>query len=126
MTMAAATHTDMQAHVQEELDNIVGHTQCKLFFEILPQVTMFMLGSLRWRPVSLGGFVHCATKAIIWKNYLIPASATSIGNHWAIANDPEVFLEPLGCLCGLLEPYIVDVGCTEWGRVSKKLWASAW
>ncbi|KAG2049975.1 hypothetical protein BDR06DRAFT_974797 [Suillus hirtellus] len=25
--MAAATHTDVQAHVQEELDDVVGHTQ---------------------------------------------------------------------------------------------------
>ncbi|KAG2094611.1 uncharacterized protein F5147DRAFT_657093 [Suillus discolor] len=28
---------------------------------------------------------------IIWKNYLIPTGAAVIGNHWAIANDPEVF-----------------------------------
>ncbi|KAG1788973.1 uncharacterized protein HD556DRAFT_1447446 [Suillus plorans] len=47
-----------------------------------------------WRPVTLGGFAHRATKDIIWNNYLIPAGATVIGNHWAIANDPKVFPEP--------------------------------
>ncbi|KAG0696782.1 cytochrome P450 [Suillus ampliporus] len=67
MIMAAAIHTDAQARVQEELDNVVGRARC---------------------------FAHRATKDIIWKNYLIPAGATVIGNTWAIANDPEVFPEP--------------------------------
>ncbi|KAG2342598.1 cytochrome P450 [Suillus weaverae] len=89
MMMAATIYTDTQAHVQEELDNV----------KMLPQVTAFMLESLRWRPVSLGGmyhlsFVHRMTKDIIWKNYLILAGATVIGNHWAIANNPEVFPDP--------------------------------
>ncbi|KAG1844439.1 cytochrome P450 [Suillus tomentosus] len=97
MMMAAATHTDAQARVHEELDNIVGRTRVPTFDdqEMLPQVTPFMLESLRWRPVSLEVcFAHRATKDIIWKNYLIPAGTTVIGNHWAIANDPEVFPEP--------------------------------
>ncbi|KAG1869668.1 cytochrome P450 [Suillus tomentosus] len=96
MMMAAATHTDAQARVQEELDDVVGRTRLPTFAdqEMLPQVTAFMLESLRWRPVSFGGFAHRAGKDIIWKNYLIPAGATVIGNHWAIANDPEVFPDP--------------------------------
>ncbi|KAG2099558.1 cytochrome P450 [Suillus discolor] len=96
MMMAAATHADAQARVQEELDNVVGRTRLPTFadLEMLPQVTAFMLESLRWRPVTLGGFAHRAIKDMIWNNYLIPAGATVIGNHWAIANDPEVFPEP--------------------------------
>ncbi|KAG2099603.1 cytochrome P450 [Suillus discolor] len=96
MMMAAATHADAQARVQEELDNVVGRMRLPTFDdqEMLPQVTAFMLESLRWRPVSLGGFPHRAIKDIVWKNYLIPAGATVIGNHWAIANDPEIFPEP--------------------------------
>ncbi|KAG1807981.1 cytochrome P450 [Suillus subaureus] len=96
MMMAATIHTDAQARVQEELDNVVGHKRLPKFDdqEMLPQVTAFMLETLRWRPVSFGGFAHRATKDIIWNNYLIPAGATVIGNHWAIANDPEVFPEP--------------------------------
>ncbi|KAG1785059.1 cytochrome P450 [Suillus plorans] len=83
MMMAAATHTDVQARVQEELDNVV---------------TVFMLESLRWRP------------DIIWNNYLIPAGATVIGNHWAIANHPEVFPEPQ-----TFNPqrWIDDAGCVR-------------
>jgi len=96
MMMAAATHTDAQARVQAELDDVVGRTRLPTFAdqEMLPQVTAFLLESLRWRPVSFGGFAHRASKDIIWKNYLIPAGATVIGNHWAIANDPEVFPDP--------------------------------
>lgn len=96
MIMAATIHTDAQARVQEELDNVVGCSRLPTFSdqEMLPQVTAFMLESLRWRPVSLGGFAHRATKDIIWKNYIIPEGATVVGNHWAIANDPEVFPEP--------------------------------
>jgi cytochrome P450 len=96
MMMAAAIHTDAQARVQEELDDVVGRMRLPTFDdqEMLPQVTAFMLESLRWRPVALGGFAHRATRDIIWNNYLIPAGATVIGNHWAIANDPEVFPEP--------------------------------
>ncbi|KAG1848160.1 cytochrome P450 [Suillus tomentosus] len=96
MMMAAATHTDAQARVQEELDNVVGRMRLPTFAdqEMLPQVTAFMLESLRWRPVTPGGFAHRAIKDIIWNNYVIPAGATVIGNHLAIANDPEVFPEP--------------------------------
>ncbi|KAG1895267.1 cytochrome P450 [Suillus fuscotomentosus] len=96
MMMAAATHMDVQAHVQEELNNVVGRTQLPTFDdqEMLLQVTVFMLESLRWRPVCIGGFAHRASKDIIWNKYLIPAVATVIGNHWAIANHPEVFPEP--------------------------------
>ncbi|KAG2072915.1 cytochrome P450 [Suillus decipiens] len=96
MMMAATLHTDAQARVQEELDNVIGRTRLPAFEdqEMLPQVTAFILESMRWRPVSFGGFAHRATKDIVWNNYLIPAGATVIGNHWAIANDPEVFPEP--------------------------------
>ncbi|KAG2753558.1 cytochrome P450 [Suillus brevipes Sb2] len=68
-----------------------------------------MLESPRWRPVTPGGFEHRATKDIIWKNDLIPAVATVIGNHLsAIANDPEVYPEP-----HVLNPqrWIEDAGC---------------
>ncbi|KAI9461381.1 cytochrome P450 [Boletus coccyginus] len=96
MMMAAALHPEAQTKVQEELDNVVGRERLPSFSdqEMLPQVTAFMLESLRWRPVSIGGFAHCATSDLIWNNYLIPKGATVIGNHWAIANDPEVFPNP--------------------------------
>ncbi|KIJ60536.1 hypothetical protein HYDPIDRAFT_117061 [Hydnomerulius pinastri MD-312] len=94
--MAAALHREAQTKVQEELDTVIGRDKLPSFDdqEMLPQVTAFMLESMRWRPVSIGGFGHRATKDIIWKDYIIPKGATVIGNHWAIANDPEVFPNP--------------------------------
>ncbi|OAX38481.1 cytochrome P450 [Rhizopogon vinicolor AM-OR11-026] len=96
MMMAAATHPEAQDRVQNELDNIVGCARLPTFEdqEMLPQATAFMLETMRWRPVNIGGFPHRASKDIIWKNYLIPAGAIVTGNHWAIANDPDVFPEP--------------------------------
>ncbi|KAH7884072.1 cytochrome P450 [Phlebopus sp. FC_14] len=96
MIMAATLYPEAQAKVQEELDAVVGRERLPTFgdYEMLPQVTAFMLETFRWRPVSIGGFGHRATKDIVWKDYVIPAGATVIGNHWAIANDPEVFPEP--------------------------------
>ncbi|KAG1817859.1 cytochrome P450 [Suillus variegatus] len=128
MMMAAATHTDAQARVQEELDNVVG-LPTFADQEMLPQVTAFMLESLRWRPVSLGGFAHRATKDIIWKNYLVPAGATVIGNHWAIANDPEVFRNRTGLIpsvgstmqvvCAVISGFsLLALAVGEWYRSS--------
>ncbi|KAG2032683.1 cytochrome P450 [Suillus americanus] len=88
MMMAATTHTDAQARVQEELDNVVGRTRRKLS----PDQCRHL--AIRKGCRRLLRFPHCATKDIIWNNYLIPAGATVIGNHWAIANDPEVLPEP--------------------------------
>ncbi|KAG2046469.1 cytochrome P450, partial [Suillus hirtellus] len=116
MMMAAATHTDAQARIQEELDHVVGRMQLPMFTdqEVLPQVTAFILESLRWRPVTLGGLAHLANKDIIWKNYLIPEGVTVIGNHWAIANDPEVFPE--------LQMFNPQRWIDDAGRVCSDLW----
>ncbi|KAI9566969.1 cytochrome P450, partial [Boletus coccyginus] len=96
--MVAALHPEAQAKVHEELDRVVGRERLPSFAdqEMLPQVTAFILETSRWRPVNLGqqGVPHCATKDIVWKQYVIPKGATVIGCHWAIANDPDVFPDP--------------------------------
>ncbi|KAH0838698.1 cytochrome P450 [Lanmaoa asiatica] len=96
MIMAAALHTEAQAKVQDELDRVVGRERLPSFADqqMLPQVTAFTLECMRWRPVNIGGIAHRATKDVVWRNYVIPKGATVIGNHWAIANDPDVFPNP--------------------------------
>ncbi|EGN94605.1 hypothetical protein SERLA73DRAFT_62286 [Serpula lacrymans var. lacrymans S7.3] len=96
MIMAAAVHPEMQALVHDELEKVIGRERAPTFDDqsMLPMVTAFMLESFRWRPVSIGGFAHCTTKDIVWNGYCIPTGAIVIGNHWAIANDPEVFTDP--------------------------------
>ncbi|KAH7922532.1 cytochrome P450 [Leucogyrophana mollusca] len=96
MIMAAACFPETQIKVQEELDLVVGRDRAPTFGdqELLPQVQAFMLESFRWRPVSIGGFAHRATSDLTWNGYIIPSGATVIGNHWAIANDPDVYPNP--------------------------------
>ena len=50
--------------------------------EELTEITAFVQESYRWRPVSIGGFPHRATRDIVYGGYVIPAGATVIGNHW--------------------------------------------
>ncbi|KAF5370353.1 hypothetical protein D9758_006931 [Tetrapyrgos nigripes] len=94
--MSAATHPEIQAKVQEELDRVVGLNRCPSFADqaSLPLTTAFFLETYRWRPVSVTGFAHRATNDIFWRNYHIPAGATVIGSHWSIFKDPEVFPDP--------------------------------
>ncbi|EGN92976.1 hypothetical protein SERLA73DRAFT_11095, partial [Serpula lacrymans var. lacrymans S7.3] len=94
--MAAATHPLAQTHVQEELDRVVGDKRAPTFDDekALPMTMAFMLESFRWRPVTVRGYPHRATKDIIWKKYVIPKGAIVVGNHWAIAHDPDVFPKP--------------------------------
>lgn len=94
--MAAATHPKAQAEVQAQLDSVVGRDRVPSFDDesLLPLVTAFYLEAYRWRPVSYGGFAHKATADIRWGEYVIPADAIVIGNHWSIAHDPDVFPEP--------------------------------
>ncbi|KAG9310288.1 cytochrome P450 [Chiua virens] len=94
--MAAALYPEAQVIVQEELDSVVGRERLPVFAdqEMLPQLVAFTLECCRWRPVVVGGLPHRATKDIIWRGYVIPKGATVIGNHWAIANDPDVFPNP--------------------------------
>jgi len=96
VTMAAACHPEAQARVQAQIDKVVGRQRVPTFEdeEALPEVTAFFLEAYRWRPVTAGGFAHRATKDIIWKNYIIPAGAEVIGNHWAISRDPEIYPNP--------------------------------
>ncbi|KAF8551926.1 cytochrome P450 [Imleria badia] len=95
MIMAAALHPEAQAKARAELDSVVGRERLPTFADqqTLPQLNAFILESLRWRPVNVG-VAHRATKDVVWRNYVIPEGATVIGNHWAIANDPDVFPNP--------------------------------
>ncbi|KAH7904580.1 cytochrome P450 [Hygrophoropsis aurantiaca] len=94
--LAAASHPEAQARVQEELDMVVGLDRAPLFEdqESLPQLQAFVHEALRWRPITPIGFPHRATKDIIWRGQRIPAGATVYGVHWAIARDPVAFPDP--------------------------------
>ncbi|KAH7922342.1 cytochrome P450 [Leucogyrophana mollusca] len=96
LVMAAARYPKAQALVQEELDNVVGRDRAPTFDDqnSLPQIQVFMLECLRWRPVTTLGFAHRALKDIVYNGYCIPEGAIVFGNHWAISRDPAVYPNP--------------------------------
>jgi len=96
MVLAAAAFPEAQAKVQEELDLVIPPGRAPTFSDdiMLPQTRAFILETYRWRPVSVGGVAHRATKDIIWGNYCIPAGASVVGNQWSIGLDPLVFPNP--------------------------------
>ncbi|KAL0948574.1 hypothetical protein HGRIS_011133 [Hohenbuehelia grisea] len=94
--MAAACYPETQKKVQEELDAVVGPDRPPTMDDqdMLPQTMAFVLETMRWRPVSAGGFAHKATRDIFWGNYRIPKGASVIGNIWSIGRDPAVYPDP--------------------------------
>ncbi|EKM49780.1 uncharacterized protein PHACADRAFT_265459 [Phanerochaete carnosa HHB-10118-sp] len=94
--LAAASHPEIQAEVQAQLDSVVGKDRVPTFDDekLLPLVVAFYLETFRWRPISLGGVAHRATSDIVWNQYVIPVDAAVFGNHWAIGHDPDVFPDP--------------------------------
>lgn len=94
--MAAACYPETQKRVQDELDQVIGNQRAPTCADQsdLPQAMAYVLETLRWRPVSAGGFAHKATKDLVWKDYVIPAGTTVMGNIWAVGRDPEYFPDP--------------------------------
>ncbi|KAJ3487188.1 hypothetical protein NLI96_g3713 [Meripilus lineatus] len=79
VTMAAACFPHEQAKVQAQLDAVVGKTRLPTFED---------------QAELPSGVPHRASKDIIWNDYVIPAGATVVGNHWSILRDPEAFPDP--------------------------------
>ncbi|KAG5640716.1 hypothetical protein DXG03_007437 [Asterophora parasitica] len=94
--LASAVYPETAKRVQDELDRVIGRDRPPTTedFDNLPELNAFVLESFRWRPVTAGGFPHKATKDIIWKDFVIPAGSTVIGNVWAVGRDPSVFPDP--------------------------------
>ncbi|GMK55690.1 hypothetical protein CspeluHIS016_0207460 [Cutaneotrichosporon spelunceum] len=88
--MAAATHPEWQARVQAELDSVAGEGSPG--FDVLdqdevPLLHAFVAESIRWRPVSAGGFTHRTTAPVVYGDYIVPSGVLITGNHWAIHRD---------------------------------------
>ncbi|KZP13150.1 cytochrome P450 [Athelia psychrophila] len=93
--LAAAKYPAAQAKVHEELELVLaGRAPTFADEDSLPQLKAFVMETFRWRPVSVAGVAHRATKDIAYGAYVIPAGASVVGNHWAIGHDPSVFPNP--------------------------------
>lgn len=67
--------------------------------------------TLRWRPISAGGFAHRLTQDVEYRGYILPKGSTVVAPHWSISLDqkeypnphifdPERFLSPEGNVKG--------------------------
>ncbi|KAK0472150.1 cytochrome P450 [Armillaria novae-zelandiae] len=83
--MALACYPDTTTKARAQIDALVGTKR---------QVTAFILETYRWRPISVSGVPHRASKDIIWNGYAIPKGAIVIPNHWSIFHDPDIFPDP--------------------------------
>ncbi|PAV20692.1 cytochrome P450 [Pyrrhoderma noxium] len=113
--MAAALFPDAQRQVQDQLDSVVGYERMPSFgdMDLLTLVTAFYLETFRWRPVSVGGFAHRATKDIIYGSFRIPEGATVIPNHWALGRDANYYPEP--------DKFLPARWLTETGEINEKI-----
>jgi cytochrome P450 len=94
--MAAACYPEAQRRVQVELDQVIGRDRAPSTtdMDVLPQTYAYVMETLRWRPVTAGGFPHKSTKEIVWGGYRIPNGSILIGNVWAVGRDPQYFPDP--------------------------------
>ncbi|KAL5639415.1 hypothetical protein ACGC1H_006804 [Rhizoctonia solani] len=116
--MAMAIHQDIQAKVQDEIDNTIGTRLPEMSdWESLPYVRRIVKEVLRWRPVLPLGVPHACIQDDIYKGYRIPKGAIVIGNSWAMSNNPSVYPEPdLFNPDRFLDPSVPDAPAFGFGR----------
>ncbi|KAK0207575.1 cytochrome P450 [Armillaria fumosa] len=94
--MALACYPDTATKARAQIDALVGTKRYPTFndHDQLTEVTAFVLETYRWRPISVSGVPHRASKDIIWNGYVIPKGSIVIPNHWSIFHDPDIFPDP--------------------------------
>ncbi|KAK0193192.1 cytochrome P450 [Armillaria mellea] len=94
--MALACFPETATKARAQIDVLVGTKRHPTFDDRdqLTEVTAFVLETYRWRPISVSGVPHRASKDIIWNGYIIPRGSIVIPNHWSIFHDPDIFPDP--------------------------------
>ncbi|KAI0454974.1 cytochrome P450 [Xylaria acuta] len=96
-TLALATHPDLQAQLQEEVDRVFGPTvmpSASASSDELPLVRACFYELLRWRPSLPMAIPHATTQDDVYEGMFIPANTTIIMNSWAVNHDPDEYENP--------------------------------
>lgn len=99
--MAMCRFPDVLQKLQREIDSICGGDEgghLPTFDDLSPESAPFLHATvqetLRWRPVSAGGFQHKLTQDVEYRGYLLPKGSTVVAPHWSISLDPSEYPEP--------------------------------
>ncbi|KAH8880362.1 cytochrome P450 [Thozetella sp. PMI_491] len=95
--LAMATHPDILAQVQQEVDAVFGATTMphKVEEGRLPFLRACILETLRWRPGFALAVPHATLQDdVLPQGYVIPKGTTVLLNTWAVQHDPDEFLDP--------------------------------
>ncbi|KAI1734986.1 cytochrome P450 [Xylaria scruposa] len=95
--LALATHPNLQAQLQEEVDHVFGPKvmpNASASSNDLPLVRACFYELLRWRPSLPMALPHCTTRDDVYEGMLIPANTTIIMNSWALNHDPDEYENP--------------------------------
>jgi len=82
--LAMCRYPEWLRKMQDEIDHVVGNKRMPSFNDIpeLPIVRAFYKETLRWRPVTAGGFPNRLMKDDVYEGYHIPKGVNVHGNIW--------------------------------------------
>ncbi|KJA21677.1 hypothetical protein HYPSUDRAFT_41817 [Hypholoma sublateritium FD-334 SS-4] len=93
---AMAMYPEVQCKAQKEIDAYIGSERLVSFDDrsSLPYVEALFREVMQWRPVAPLSFSHANSSDDTYKGCFIPKGTTIITNIWAMAHNPEKYLNP--------------------------------
>ncbi|SJX62433.1 related to Cytochrome P450 [Sporisorium reilianum f. sp. reilianum] len=95
--MAVCAFPHVLAKLQHEIDRVCAD-HLPAFDDLSVEQTPFLHATvqetLRWRPISAGGFAHRLTHDVEYRGYVLPQGSTVVAPHWSISLDPNEYADP--------------------------------
>ena len=94
--MAMCRFPAVLRQMQDEVDSVCGRDRLPTFDDLpsLPYVNAVVKETLRWRPISAGGFQHKLTEDVEYRGYVLPRGSAVVAPNWSIQLDPAEYKDP--------------------------------
>ncbi len=97
--MAMCKFPAVLRELQDEIDGVCGGDRCMpTFADLTPEQTPYLHAvvqeTLRWRPISAGGFQHKLTQDVEYRGFLLPKGSSVVAPHWSISLDEKEYPDP--------------------------------